>query len=242
MKSTFTILLALSTTLAFGQVEDYVHTDCEGETRSVYDVGESGLPLLVASKGFDCSICIFSADDVVEFANDHVGQVEVWGAMTFKYSSATPTCDEVQQWNSQHDWGENIFTFPDVDENWRLIGVPRYYVVHPTTHEIEYEGSSFTTATSTALSIGVITNTNDFENNLEFSIFQSQNGLAIRKEADISGTLRIFNIVGQEVYAQILNQGADLELINAAFTEGVYISTIYSDEGESSRKFVYRSL
>jgi hypothetical protein len=239
MKAIFTFLLAFLFASVYGQIENRTETNCEGESRTIYGVGDNGLPLIVASKGFDCSICIGQADDVIEFANEHVGQVEVWGAMNFLYSSATPECSDVESWNTTHNWGENIFTFTDDSDFWLNSGTPRYYVIHPTTREVLYDLSSFSTATSIALSIGV-TAVNDVLSESSFKVYQTQQGLVIEKDVELEGRLRIFNIVGQEVYSTLLMKNNEVEVLDINLNEGVYISSFYSGLGQLSKKFIYR--
>ncbi len=117
-KLTFVFLLSFPA-LLFGQVDDRTENGCDGTARSVYQVGDEGKPLLIASDGLDCSICMNHAPDVRNFANDNQGTIEVWGAMSYLYSNAIPTCANVEQWNTAYNW-TTIFTFVDLDEFWPL--------------------------------------------------------------------------------------------------------------------------
>lgn len=240
MKHFFTLMLFVFSLVCVAQVDDFTETDCEGNMRSVYQVGDEGLPLLVASKGFDCGICQSQADDVLEFAQDNSGTVEVWGAMLNLYSPATPTCQNIDTWNSNFSWDETIFSFLDLDENWFVGGTPRYYVIHPSTREIVYQGSSFSTASSTALGLST-TNTEDGLENGNFQVYQSNGGIVVNKSANLKGELRIFNIVGQEVYSTILNAESDQLVLNFSPIEGIYISSFYTEGTQLSTKFVFKN-
>ncbi|MCZ4409540.1 T9SS type A sorting domain-containing protein [Cryomorphaceae bacterium 1068] len=240
MKHFFTLILIALSAVATAQVDDRTETNCDGNMRSIYQVGDEGLPLIVASKGFDCSICISQADDVKEFADANEGIVEIWGAMTFLNPSSTPTCGNVAEWNSTHSWGETIFSFADVDEFWFVGGTPRYYVIHPSTREIVYQGSSFSTASTTALGLGT-TNTDNAIDDGDFQVYQRNTGLVVKKPATLSGELRIFNIVGQEVFSTILNSETEQSILDFAPSEGVYISSFYSEGLQLSTKFIFKN-
>ncbi len=226
----------------YGQIENRTETNCSGESRSVYDVGDSGKPLIVASKGFDCGICQNQASAVKTWADNNADVVEVWGAMTFTYNSSAASCDDVNNWNSTHGWNENIFSFPDQDEFWFDLGTPRYYVIHPETHEVEYMGSSFNTATGIALELTTLS-TDDLSETVEFKVWQSQEGVVVELEESLSGELRIFNLLGQQVFNQTLRLNENRMVIPFSENEGIYILSLQTNSGEvTARRFAFRSL
>jgi len=222
------------------QIEDRTETNCEGESRSIYQVGDEGKPLIIASKGFDCSICQGQADDVALFAAQNEGSIEVWGAMTYTYSSATPTCVQVNNWSETYNWTE-IFAFPDVDEYWLEFGTPRYYVIHPETRMIVYEGSNFATAGNTALELALTTSVNDFDAEPDVVIFHDGSTLRFAADVSLQGRLRIFNLVGQEVFNRVISQTkGEFQSFEFSGNEGVYIVSFESNNLRFSRKIFVR--
>lgn len=240
MKHFFTIVFFAFSLISPAQIADRTETDCEGNIRSVYQVGDEGLPLLVASKGFDCGICQSQADDVLDFAQANAGTVEVWAAMVNLYSSATPTCQNIANWNSTFSWDESIFSFLDLAEYWFLTGTPIYYVIHPSTHDIVYQGSSFSTASATALSLST-TDTKDVVKDKHFRVYQGDRGIVVHKPTELKGTLRIFNIVGQEVFSVALTGEADQLTLNFNPIDGIYISSFYTEATQWSTKFIFKN-
>jgi hypothetical protein len=240
MKHLYTLILLISTIPSNAQVADRMETNCEGESRSIYQVGDGGLPLLVASKGFDCGNCQNQADDVIEFAQANTGTVQVWAAMINLYSSATPTCQNISNWNSTYSWNETIFSFLDLDEHWLLTGTPIYYVIHPSTREIVYQGSNFSIASSTALSLSTTSVSNEMRNG-GFRVYQGDRGIVVTKPSDLKGELRIFNIVGQEVFSALLTAETDKLALNFKPIDGIYIGSIYSKDVRLSTKFIFKN-
>ncbi|MFT6997216.1 MAG: hypothetical protein ACJAQ4_000966 [Cryomorphaceae bacterium] len=240
MKHLYTLILLVFTISSVAQVSDRTETNCEGESRSIYQAGDEGLPLLVASKGFDCGICQNQADDVIEFAQANTGNVEVWAAIINLYSSAIPTCQNIANWNSTYSWDETIFSFLDLDEHWLLTGTPIYYVIHPSTREIVYQGANFSTASSTALSLGA-TSVSDEMRNESFRVYQGDRGIVVNKPLKLNGELRIFNIVGQEVFSALLTAEKDQFTLNFNPIDGIYISSFYSTGIRLSTKFIFKN-
>jgi len=127
------------------------YTDCSGSSEDLMAVLATGKPVLIASKGFDCSICVNQAPSVGQWATNNP-QVRVWGAMTFTYNpGGTPTCSQTNTWISTHGW-QDIFTFVDASRDFFASGTPRYYVYDPATGQEVYNGFSFTLASQAALS------------------------------------------------------------------------------------------
>lgn len=240
MKHLYILILLVFTIPSIAQIADRTETNCEGESRSIYQVGDEGQPLLVASKGFDCGNCQNQADNVIEFAQANAGNVEVWAAMINLYSSATPTCQNIANWNSTYSWDETIFSFLDLDEHWLLTGTPIYYVIHPSTRDIVYQGSNFSTASSTALSLGTTDVSNEVRNG-NFRIYQGDQGIVVKKPSGLKGELRIFNIVGQEVFSAVLVGETDQLTLSFNTIDGIYIASFYSEGVQLSSKFIFKN-
>lgn len=241
MKTIPTLLFLFLLIGSSAQVADRTETDCNGESRSVYQVGDEGKPLLVASKGFDCGNCIAQADDLALFAAQNSGSIEVWGAMTYTYSSATPTCTQVNNWSQTYNWDE-VFSFPDVDEYWLAFGTPRYYVIHPQTRIAVYEGSSFSAASNAALELALTTSLEDPDYENKISIFHDGRTLFLNIEVPMTGVLRVYNLVGQEVFSHRIssNQGNRFS-VGFSANEGIYIASFQSGNKLFSRKVLIRN-
>ena len=242
MKRIYLIIALLIPYFSFAQVPDYTETDCNGNSRSIYDVGNSGKPLIIASKGFDCSICMGQAAAVRNFANDNTETVEVWAAMTYIYSSTEADCGAVDEWVDTYNW-ENIFAYPDIDEVWLANGTPTYYVIHPVSHAIAYEGPNFNLAKNTALNFVTVTGVNEAELSLEeFSIFSDGEMLQVSFGSDISGSAKfeILNIVGQQSahFNVNVNRGTNRFTNVFSRSSGIYILKVTLNGKTTTRKFV----
>ena len=240
MKTLYTLIGLFIFIGVQAQVQDRTETDCDGVSKSIYETLEAGKPIIVASKGLDCSICMNQADNVADFANENVGNVEVWGAMTFRYSSAIPTCDQVNGWIDNYDW-DNVFTFSDADEYWVTFGVPFYYLIDPATQEIVYEGPSFSTASNQAL--GLITvGIEENESVDQFLLYSSANELVIEIGSELAGTaeLEVFDILGKEQYNNEVNITPGNTMIRFPFSsnEGIYIANLTFEGQTYSKKFL----
>jgi len=240
MKHLFTLLIILSTVLGFGQVENFTEFDCNSQSQSVYEVGDAGMPLIVASKGFDCGICVNQAPAVAAFANQYVGQIQVWGAMRYLFSSTTPGCPAVNNWVSNYSW-ENVFSFADMEGHWSGNGTPIYYVIHPQTREIVYQGSNFTTAKNQALSLLALSAPSIYDFAQSIAAFANDSEIVIRLDAINSGnsTIRVMNIVGQEVAVVQRQIVAGQNTIRIPFNgnNGIYLLNIAQGEKTGAHKF-----
>ncbi len=244
MKNIFTGILILLAGVSTAQIDNRIETDCTGASRSIYAVLGEGKPLVVASKGFDCSVCISHAGEFGDFADTYQGQIEVWGAMNYTYSSQTPTCSTTGNWIATHGWG-NIFTFVDEQDYWLEIGTPRYYVVDPTSQEIVYEGPSINTATSTAVSLISTVGVSDYGITQEsFKVFANGETVQVNlfSTESLIADFEIYNILGQKMAnhrIQIQN-GENNLVFPFSETEGIFIANIAVGGERISKKFVLR--
>lgn len=237
-------IFTLATLSLQGQVPDRIETNCDGETRSLHATLDSGLPVIVASKGFDCSICVNQAETVGAFAADYQGQIEVWGAMTYTYSDTEPTCGVLEGWVTDYNWSD-VFAFPDVEEYWLELGTPRYYVIAPDTREVVYEGSSFSTATENATALIALGTTELLANSGDLKIFANVEGLQVNFMSPIDGMVRIevSDIVGRQVLALSQNVSRGENLITTPFNEnaGIYILRISANGKSTAKKFTVQN-
>jgi hypothetical protein len=242
-----TLLLSLAALLFVGtvlaQVPNHTETDCNGNARSLYAAGDAGRPVIIASKGFDCSICMGQAPSIGVFAASYAGQIDVWGAMIMAYSSSSPNCNQAANWVANYNWG-SVFTFPDVQNHWVGTGVPRYIVVHPQTKEAVYTGSSFTAAANAATALLPLSSPAQAPKNPEIKAFADQQQLQIRLSHFPSGLIHasVVNLVGNEVARfRIDHDGSDAPR-NFPFAErpGVYILRVEQGGTTQALRFVVR--
>jgi len=242
MKTFYTFLGILFAFVAQAQVEDRTETDCDGNSQSIYEILETGKPLIVASKGLDCSICMGQADDLATFA-DNQPNITIWGAMFYLYADEQADCPSVGSWVDTYSWG-NIFAFQDLEEFWAgEFGAPTYTVINPTTTEIVYAGGSFNTATNEALGLITVGLVEDF-NKESFTLYNRNGNLNIQINSSSAGEGRIevFNILGQNVFSKdfFLKEG-ELK-IQAPFNQnsGIFIANLELNGTTFSKKFLLR--
>lgn len=226
MKKLLTLTLALSTLFVGAQS----YTDCNGSTETISQWINAGTPVLVASKGFDCSICVNRAPMVGTWAANNPG-VRVLGAMTYTYnSSSTPTCSMVNSWVSTHNW-QGIFSFVDANREFFASGTPRYYVYEPISGMEVYNGFSFNQATQVALSYVNSVSIEEVSNTIEVSL---NNGNVMVTGLNKPEDYRVLELTGKIISKGQL-MGADNEIISMdGVRAGVYLIQI----GQELRKVI----
>ncbi len=242
MKTLYSLLAATLFALsATAQINDRTETDCNGNQRSVYEVGTEGKPLIIASKGFDCSICVNHAPNVGAFATTYVGQIEVWGAMTFTYSQNIPTCTNVNNWVNTYSWS-NVFTFVDASEYWFGAGTPTYRVINPVTHEQVYAGGNWATATNAALGLLTLSTTVNEATKMGAKVFSDGQNLHIEASNVLESpfTVQVINLVGQTVAIFNLQSSRSGEIIKVPFSNkpGIYVLQLSQNGYKTAVKFV----
>lgn len=222
--------LLLSIIIAFN-AHSQTYTDCNANSESIQQWVSAGTPLLVASKGFDCSICVNQAPMVGTWAANNVN-VRVWGAMTYTYNQgATPTCSEVTNWVSNHGW-QGVFAFVDSNRDFYAQGTPRYYVYEPTSGVEVYNGFSFNQATQVALSYNTVS-TEEIERN-QLSVSLSGDELLIQGLKP-SSEYRILNMTGQLMDKGFLHAATNGDRISVnGYASGIYLIRVE----KKVRKFI----
>jgi len=227
------VAFVLMTCIATAQTPDAAYTDCDGNTESIYDILGQGTPLIIASKGLDCSICMGQASALKTFSEAHP-EVRVWGAMSYKYSGAQPTCTGVNAWESDYAWND-IFLFADVNKDWEGVGYPTYYVISPVDSSFQYQGSSFSQASAKALELAP-TGILDKER-LKLNVFYDAPAHTL--QLNLPGdkqlkTVMLANLMGQVVFetpVQSLEKTLRIPL-SGNITNGIYLVFLHSTEGE----------
>ena len=201
MRKTYILILTfISISLVQAQVvQDQSYTDCSGVTRSIYGVLSQGRPLVIASNGLDCSICMSHAPAWETFANQN-SQIEVWGAMTFTYSSSTPNCQQVSNWNANYGWN-TIWTFIDSSRTWLKVGTPRYYVIDPSDSTVVYEGGNANQARSVAISLAGPLEVSE-NGQVKWNIWIQNRMIHLKANVpDQDMQYRLLSITGQEIHS-----------------------------------------
>ncbi len=235
MKQIYLFLFAIASLSLNAQVADRMVEDCNTNQSSIYQVLASGKPLIVASKGFDCSICVNQAPGWGTWASNNP-QVQVWGAMTNTYSSNIPTCNQVSSWVSSYNWS-NIYTFIDSSEYFFEFGTPRYLVYDPADSSLAYVGGSASTARSTAL--GLVTNNVSLkENTFEDIQFYYKNGtLNFMKVPEGNTLIEIYNLTGKKERVFTLRRDHKSFPLSD-LPKGIYLMRLSNSKSATTRKIV----
>lgn len=234
MKHLYLILFLFAIHGLNGQAADYSVTDCSGNSNSIYQVLGGGQPLIVASKGFDCSICVSRAGGWGNWASNNPS-VAVWGAMTLTYSNSTPTCTQVNNWVSTHSWS-SIYTFIDSNEYFFSAGTPRYIVFSPVDSTVIYTGGSESQARTAAL--GAVNSINLPENSLERLQFYYSNGTLHFQSVPTGNTLvEIYNLTGKKERVFTLRKDRK-EYPVSDLPKGIYLLRFSNQSTALTRKIV----
>ena len=224
-----TILATFIYVSAGAQIEDRTETNCNGESESIHAILDSQLPLLIASKGLDCSICMGHAAQLGDFAENNQGAVRVWGAITYTYSSQVPNCSEVDDWVSEYGW-ESIFSFVDEPEYWLETGTPRYIVIDPSTMEITYDGANISNAIDAAEDLMATASTGSAIGDSNIELWSEEGTIRIAGLRDGNWNLEVFDITGkQKMSTRIGSQGENARVaLPGDLSEGIYIVRLNS--------------
>jgi hypothetical protein len=237
MKKFLTLFLSLSLLILQGQVMDRTVEDCNSNSKSIYNALSSGKALIVASKGFDCSICVNRAPGWGTWSTANKQQVEVWGAMTNTYSSATPSCNMVNTWISTHGWAD-IYTFIDSSQYFFATGTPRYLVYSPVDSSLIYQGGSDSQARTLALNAsqtGLSLSQNSVLESISFFINARSVHFSSMPAENI--LVEIYNLTGQKEKVRNLSKdNAVLPLNDLA--KGIYLMRLSSKGQAITRKIV----
>jgi hypothetical protein len=237
MKKFLTVLLSLSLLILQGQVMDRTVEDCNNNSNSIFNILASGKALIIASKGFDCSICVNRAPGWGTWATANKQQVEVWGAMTNTYSSAIPSCNMVNTWISTHGWAD-IYTFIDSSQYFFATGTPRYLVYSPVDSSLIYQGGSDSqarTLASNASQTGLSLSHNSILESISFFINKRSVHFSSMPAENV--LVEIYNLTGQKEKRENLSKdNAVLPLNDLA--KGIYLMRLSSKGQAITRKIV----
>ncbi len=237
MKKLYLALLFGASVALSAQVADKSVTDCNSTTKSIYTALATGKPLVVASKGFDCSICQGAASPLQNWASQNPG-VQVWGAMTFNYSGNTPTCSNVSSWVGQYNWN-NIFTFIDDTRHWYKFGTPRYYVYDPSDSTIAYEGANQSTALSTAEGLAATVGQPEVTQK-PFSVSASNGSVSLFNLPQGYTTVQVVSLTGNVVKTVNFSSPGDVEKVALEnFSVGIYLVNVQNKSGFHTVRKVY---
>lgn len=239
MKKLFSTLLISATLALSGQVMDTTVTDCNNNSRSIYATLATGKALVVASKGFDCSICKNKAPGWQSWTSQNKSQVEVWGAMTFLYSGNTPTCNDANSWVSTYSWND-IFTFLDLNKKWFTGGTPYYYVYDPSDNSIAYQGNSDAQARSTALSVSQVTIGLGEAIQKPFSVSGGEGFVSLDNLPHTTTKIQIVALTGKVIKTVNILSPQSVEKVDLSnYTAGIYLVNVQNKNGFQAVRKVY---
>lgn len=228
----FFTLLALNLN---AQVGDRSEENCQGQSSSIYAVLGSGKSLLVASEGFDCTVCQSKAAQLENLAQQDSNLVTTWGAMTFTYSSAQPSCADLQTWDSTYQW-QTVFSFLDSTEHYFQFGTPRYIVYSPVDSSEVYAGVDEVQAFSKAR--------NEAQKLLRREEYPLEQLELIRQPQSVylknlpagSGKLTVYNLAGQPVLQKKLNT-SEVRIPWGNRPPGIYLFQLHFAQGVRTIKW-----
>ncbi|MFY7862154.1 MAG: T9SS type A sorting domain-containing protein [Chitinophagales bacterium] len=231
-------------------VPDVTETDCNSNTESIYDVLETGKPLLVFKTDMICSNTTAWGTTVRQYADLYASQYRTWVCADFvEANSPSEQCAYMQDYEEQTGMNTNsVFRFIDTtsigpyDPSSREeLDVLCYqgYIVIGLDSTIIYLGNNVNEAVDAALNASQVTGVEQKdENDQTINIFPNPvtSILHIESNIDVRG-IHIYNQLGQIVsQSQSFNtKTLDLSLLE----KGVYFITIENKHGIfSSRKFL----
>ncbi len=237
MKKILTLVLSLSFILLQAQVMNRSVEDCNNTVNSIYAELSTGKALIVASDGFDCSICRSKASAWGTWASNNSQQVSVWGAMTNTYSANTPDCTMLNNWVSTYSWND-IYTFIDSSQYFFEFGTPRYSVYSPVDSSLIYQGSNEGQARNLALNAsqsGLSLRQNRSLETISFYIKSSVMHFSAVPEGNI--LVEVYNLTGQKEKTQkVSKDNAVLPLNDLA--KGIYLMRLSRRGQTITRKIV----
>lgn len=214
--------------------------DCDGNSKNIYDVLGTGKSIIVAHKGVDCIICKNSAKPLQTWASNNTSQVEVWGAMTYKYNPNTfrPECQVTKDWDSTYAW-DDIFAFADSSRSWHNNSTPRYYVYSAIDSSIVFQGSSRTVAQDSALKHSTISTVGlkDLFKQYDIEVLYQQGQLNITN-SKLLNSLAIYDLSGRLVLQQSVNS-EQAQINTHSLPKGAYVLQLTDRTGlVGSRKLM----
>jgi hypothetical protein len=211
--------------------------DCSNNTNAIYTELATGKSLIVASEGFDCSICRSKASAWGSWATNNTQQVSVWGAMTNTYSSNTPNCTMLGNWVSSYNWSD-IYTFIDSSQYFFAFGTPRYTVYSPLDSSLIYQGSNEGQARTLALNASQSNLSLRQNRSLEGINFYINKGTLHFSAVPSENILvEIYNLTGQKEKVQKVSKDNAVLPLND-LEKGIYLMRLSSKGQAITRKIV----
>lgn len=228
-----TFLLFLGMTFALSaQVQNVEVTNCNNDSSSIYKVLATGKVLMIASNGVDCSYCANRAGALQTWAANNFSQVQVWGAMTKVYTNTNPTCREVADWIVLNTWAA-IFTFIDVQKQWRDLGTPTYYIYNPRDSSLAYKGISLSDAQSKALEIaGTLLSQKEEVKITKLRLNYLENSWSVVNLSPDNYVIEIVDLTGRPVKRITARaENGEINFSTANLNSGIFLVTISNKQG-----------
>lgn len=218
-------------------VPNATFTDCNSNTRSVYQALATGKVLLVANAGTNCSICMGHASQVGDLATNYMSTIEVWGSMTTKTGGMTD-CNTVNNWVSTYGW-DDVFAFLDNNKYWFNTATPGFTVINPSDSTIAYQGSNWNTARSAAIAIASTFDVK--EENVITGVSVGPNEIFVEVSNAVSGTFVMYDVTGKMVDKwQVQSNGLTIKLpLNKTPVSGIYILQIKIGDADVVKKIMF---
>lgn len=222
MKSLYLFAFLLTLGWLPAQVADFSAENCDGKQQGLHQILGSGKALVVASEGFDCSICQSKAAQLETRATNDSDLVVTWAAMTYTYSNQQPNCQELRRWDSVNGW-ETIFSFLDSTEYFFQFGTPRYLVYSPVDSSQIYAGGNEQQAYFLARQAAQQFLTQAEKPVLgDIFLHQQEGSVVLQGLPAKSGRLKVFNLAGNQVYQTELAQPVE-RIPWQGYPPGVYL-------------------
>lgn len=218
---------------------NFTATDCNGNSKNIHQVlGTTGKAIIIMSKGTDCSICQSSAPGWQSWAAQNTNDVEVWGAITYRYSimNFNPPCTATLNWKSNYNWND-IFTFPDLNRDFVEIAMPRYYVYSPKDSTIVYSGPNSNTARNMALQESIV---GIRENGLlsDLNYFCNASNLWIKQIPESINQIELYDIKGHQI-GKFNSIGEQQQINFSGLKGGIYLIAFSSGLQRETIKIQY---
>ncbi len=206
-KSILTLFVAVAILFTQAQpVPNASFTDCNGNTKTIYQTLASGKVLVVANAGTNCSICMSHAPGIGTYATNNTATIEVWGSITTK-TGGNPGCGALNNWVNTYGWS-NVFTFLDSNKYWFQTATPRYFVIDPSDSTQAYAGTDLSAAKQVADALAA-SNIGLEEVEIVTSVFIAPTSINLELSSFANnGQVELFDITGKKLAHWTIDQGS----------------------------------
>ena len=240
MRLLLTFSAVLLTSALAAQVNNYVETDCVGQSQTLWDAIADGRALVISPQPMDHAGCGTIAENFDNFTQAFEDKVTGWAAMSLQAGSAT--CFDIDTFVEPFEYN-NVFFFLDSAEFWRNEFEADWIVIDPADTSVAYAGENMEDAFHIAHTLGpdfppVSTGKNRFIADLNIGPNPFVDRLTIRTQGSETATVRIVNLMGETVYLWRGNLIQNHELVVPTLPNGTYVVTVQTSDGYYHQKLV----